>query len=269
MSTSRKNPKRKPPEHNGWTHSGLILDLCSTLEQANDYICNEVYAGSRFLEKRPVPDVLRVRMSYTRPDFSIYEIKVSRADFMSDIRSDKWKTYLPYCSRFYFATPATGVTTIDDIPFVAGWMVRGPNGWRTAKTPKIRDFEPDFHYALALLISEQKHRWAAESRAEANKKLRHPSQVQWSEKMAARVKRVEEEIRDKNSLRNQLMRARTSLKENFNIDLEKYWMWDDAANKIRDMKTGISSSDVACIRRNLAQISKTLDEVAGPAKKED
>jgi len=219
----KPEPKKKKAETNGWTHGGLITDLCEDINSSNDYICGEVYAGSRFLERRPVPDALRIRMSYTRPDFAIYEIKVSRPDFLSDIRSDKWQTYLPYCSRFYFATPAEGVCTLDDIPFVAGWMVRGPNGWTTKKTPKVREFTPDFHYALALLISEQKYRVRAETAAAANRKMAHTHNVNWSRKIVERMKRVEETIRENSVIRSRLISSRDALKKHFGVDIGQYW----------------------------------------------
>ena len=261
-----KPPAKKPkPETNGWTHGGLITDLCENINSSSDYICGEVYAGSRFLERRPCPDALRVRMSYTRPDFAIYEIKVSRPDFLSDIRSDKWQTYLPYCSRFYFATPAEGVCTLDDIPFVAGWMVRGPTGWSTKKTPKVREFEPDFHYALALLISEQKYRVRAEAQANANKKMAHGHNVNWSKKMSERVERVEAEIKANWESRRKLISARDAFNKHFGTDLGDYWRFNDMDRFVKDLKMGLDGAKVEDLRHHLKEITAIIDKVAGPA----
>lgn len=260
-----KPKKRKPVAGaEGWTHAGLIRDLCAQIDTSNDYICSEVYAGSRFLERRPVPDALRIRMSYTRPDFAIYEIKVSRADFLADIRTDKWQTYLPYCSRFYFATPEHGVATADDIPFVAGWMVRGENGWRTCKTPAVRPFEPDYHYALALLISEQKHRWAAERRDQRNKKLAHTPNVEWSEHMAARVHKYEEGMKELSGIRHKLIHAKAALKKHFGIDMQNYWAWDGVANRLGEMKQGLSQENARNLRYHIDNLNKIVNEVAPP-----
>ena len=267
-------PDPKPPAKkakavtNGWSHSGLIEDLCVTVNGSNDYICGEVYAGSRFLERRPCPDALRIRMSYTRPDFAIYEIKVSRPDFLSDIRSDKWQTYLPYCSRFYFATPDIGVATIEDIPFVAGWMVRGANGWRTVKTPKVREFTPDFHYALALLISEQKYRVRAEVAAAANRKLAHGHNVNWSTKIVDRVKHVEDQIRNNWASRKKIISARNALKKHFGIDIGDYWRFNDMDSAFKDMKTGLSEQHVRRLRQDLADMTRIINDIAGPEKPE-
>ena len=264
--TPKVEVKKKKPETNGWTHGGLITDLCETVNSSDDYVCAEVYAGSRFLERRPVPDALRIRMSYTRPDFAIYEIKVSRADFLSDIRSDKWQTYLPYCSRFYFATPATGVCTLEDIPFVAGWMVRGPDGWKTKKTPKVREFEPDYHYALALLISEQKYRVRAENEAARRRKLAHGDNVNWSKKVIDRVARVEKDILANKGMRAKLISARNALKQHFGVDIGDYWRFSDMDSTFKDLKMGLDEWKVERLRSHLKDISHIIDEVAGPEK---
>ena len=262
----KPEPKKKKAETNGWTHGGLITDLCENINSSSDYICGEVYAGSRFLERRPCPDALRVRMSYTRPDFAIYEIKVSRPDFLSDIRSDKWQTYLPYCSRFYFATPAEGVCTIDDIPFVAGWLVRGPNGWITKKTPKVREFTPDFHYCLALLISEQKYRVRAEQAAAANRKLAHTHNVNWSKKVVDRMARVEAAIAGNWETRSKLISAKKALLTHFGIDLGGYFRFHDMDTAFKDLKMGLDGRNLESIRYHLKELSDIVDKVAGAEK---
>ena len=262
-----KLPAKKPKAvTNGWTHGGLITDLCENINSSNDYICGEVYAGSRFLERRPCPDALRVRMSYTRPDFAIYEIKVSRPDFLSDIRSDKWQTYLPYCSRFYFATPEHGVATIDDIPFVAGWMTRGEKGWRTVKTPKVREFEPDYHFALALLISEQKYRVRAEVAAAANRKMAHSANVNWSKKIIDRVTKTEEAIKNNWEIRHKLISARDAMKKHFGIDIGEYWRFHDMDGFFKNLKMGLDADKVKSLRYNLHAIERLIDDVAGKEK---
>ncbi len=34
-----------------------------------------------------------------------FEVKVSRSDFLRDVKSDKYRAYLPSCQHFYFVTP--------------------------------------------------------------------------------------------------------------------------------------------------------------------
>lgn len=56
-------------------------------------------------------------------DFLIIEIKSSVADFRSDA---KWRDYLPYCDRFYFAVPETFPTGI--LPEDCGLMIADSYG---------------------------------------------------------------------------------------------------------------------------------------------
>ncbi len=103
----------------------------------------------------PRADVLGVKPSYTRFCVSIYEVKISRSDFMSDIRSGKWRTYLPHCHRFYFAT-LPGVCEKSDIPPEAGWMVRGENSWTSRKASPSRAVEIPVQTLQALVFARQR-----------------------------------------------------------------------------------------------------------------
>lgn len=57
-------------------------------------------------------DGLAIKKSYTQPCIAIYEIKVSRGDFLQD---PKWHLYLQYCNEFYFVVPK-GMVKKDEIP---------------------------------------------------------------------------------------------------------------------------------------------------------
>lgn len=65
-----------------------------------------------------VIDVWACPYSFTRPVIA-YEIKVSRADFLRDLRDEKWRQYLPFCDRFYFVTP-WGMVERAEVPAPAG-----------------------------------------------------------------------------------------------------------------------------------------------------
>lgn len=133
-------------------HIRLVEDLALSLD--TPYI--NVPCGSIWLNKgTPIADVCVVKPSYTRFCLSIYEVKFSRADFLSDIRSEKWKKYLYHCHRFYFAT-TSGIVKLEDIPTEAGWIVRGNNGWRVMKSALNRDVEIGGETLLSLLFYKQK-----------------------------------------------------------------------------------------------------------------
>lgn len=107
----------------------------------------------------PIPgtqfaDVVVVKPSFSRFCLSIYEIKVSRADFQSDIRSGKYKGYLSHSHRLYFATPA-GMVTKDEIPEEAGWIARGPSGWKVMKAAPAREINIPEKTMMSLIFKKQ------------------------------------------------------------------------------------------------------------------
>jgi hypothetical protein len=63
------------------------------------------------------------------------EVKVSRADFLSDIRSEKWKRYRRFSCRIWFATPA-GMIRPDELPEGLGLWEYGER-WRQVVQPKF------------------------------------------------------------------------------------------------------------------------------------
>lgn len=139
-----------------WTHDALAEDLAMSLGIL-PYL--NVVLGSPWLaaahDGPPRADVLGIKPSYTRFCVAIYEIKVSRPDFLSDIRSGKWRSYLPHCHRFYFAT-LPGVCSKDDIPAEAGWMVRSDKTWTTRKAAKPRPVEVPVETLQALIFARQR-----------------------------------------------------------------------------------------------------------------
>jgi len=71
-------------------------------------------------------DVLLFRAlnGYKQIVLEAYEVKATRADFLSDIRSAKWRRYLPRLTRFNFAAPI-GVVKESDLPPEAGLIEMG------------------------------------------------------------------------------------------------------------------------------------------------
>lgn len=115
-----------------------------------------IWLGQTHDYERPgLADVMTIKPSYTKFCLSIYEVKVTRSDFLSDIRAEKWKRYLPHCHRFYFATLPNLVSKAD-IPPEAGWIVKGPNSWTYRKAAPARDISIPEHTMLSLLFSKQR-----------------------------------------------------------------------------------------------------------------
>jgi hypothetical protein len=153
-----------------WEHNELAEDLgdakqtnfldvplgsvyLGILDRANKGIINEVQRA----------DVIEVKPSYNRFCVSIYEVKVSRSDFLSDIRSGKWRGYLDHCHRFYFAVPS-GMVKKEEMPEEAGLIVRGEKGWQTQKAAVCRDIEIPYFTLLSMIFSKQREYYRTKQR---------------------------------------------------------------------------------------------------------
>lgn len=127
-----KSNKKK----NKFSHRELCFDLAEA--KATNYI--EVPLGSSYLNYGSLPqaDVITIKPSYNRFNLDIYECKVSRSDFLKDIKTGKYKKYIEHCNRLYFAV-TSGVAKKEEIPDGVGLIIRGENGWSTVKSAKKRN----------------------------------------------------------------------------------------------------------------------------------
>ena len=114
-----------------------------------------VHLGSAWLSDASRADVVCCKASYTSFSLDIMEVKISREDFLSDIRKKKWMDYLPHCNRFYFAVKK-GVCTKEDIPEEAGLLVYNGNTWTTAKLAPKRDVDIPKETFLSLIFARQR-----------------------------------------------------------------------------------------------------------------
>lgn len=64
-----------------------------------------------------------------------HEVKISRADFQSDLRSGKWRLYTRFSCRVFFAAPK-GLIEVGELPSEAGlWEHDGR--WQLSKPAKF------------------------------------------------------------------------------------------------------------------------------------
>lgn len=90
-----------------------------------------------------------VKRKFTNPH--IFEVKGERSDFTNEIRTGKWRKYLPWCCRFDFVTPA-GLCEKAEIPAEAGWLVLEDGNFRRRKRAQVRTAEvPDWFLMRAAL----------------------------------------------------------------------------------------------------------------------
>ena len=112
------------------THAGVQRDLAEWLRNPRGSARPPVVAEELAIEgswgDHGRLDVLLFRAlnGYKQIILEGYEVKATRADFLSDIRAGKWKRYLPRLTRFYFAAPI-GVIKEGELPGDAGLIERG------------------------------------------------------------------------------------------------------------------------------------------------
>ena len=95
-------------------------------------------------------DAWVMKKSWANANAIVYEIKVSRSDFLND---NKYQLYLPYCNEFYFVCPPNLIQA-NEIPDDCGLMWAASTGTRlyTKKKAKHRDvIIPDDLYRYVLM----------------------------------------------------------------------------------------------------------------------
>lgn len=114
-----------------WKHDDLLADLAAHLDGADRMIWTDMQLGP---SGSPRPDVFVLQKSYSKPQPTAYEIKVSRSDLRSDTTSGKWQSYLKYAGAVIFAVP-DGLCSPDEIPTGCGLIVRKDQVWRNVRKP--------------------------------------------------------------------------------------------------------------------------------------
>lgn len=129
-------------------HDELQHDLATSFAGNGETILEKLSLGS--YGGNGQMDVFRMKLSRTNPNPTCYEVKVSRSDFHADTQAGKYRRYLPYVRRLYFAAPA-GMLSKDEIPGGCGLTVRGDKGWSVIKAAPI--YQPDPEKWPSLLLS--------------------------------------------------------------------------------------------------------------------
>jgi len=140
-----------------WNAKSLSEELAQQKDTGIWITWVQVPLGSVQMSNVGVADVLAVRKSFTNPNFIIYEVKVTRGDFLSDVNRGKYRRYFPDCCQLYFAAPA-GVIKKEDLPEGTGLIVRGENGWHVIKAAPRREHRPDEQLLLKLLMRGYENR---------------------------------------------------------------------------------------------------------------
>ena len=131
----------------------LGQDLARFLVNSGPWmVWTQLPLGSVWFDKPGVVDVLAVLKSWTGMSVKIYEVKVSRSDFLADVNRGKYERYLDCCTQFYFAAPA-GLIQKTELPQGCGLITRSEDkGWHVTKAGAWRDFQWKENVLFKLLI---------------------------------------------------------------------------------------------------------------------
>lgn len=124
----------------------------------SDIFLTEVKTDSTWVGRPQRCDAVAVKPSWTNPCITIYEVKVSRNDFMQD---EKYVGYLPLCHRFYFAAPL-GIIKPDELREDIGLITYNPDtgGLRTVRKALYKPLESlptKLLYYLVLSRTDRDH----------------------------------------------------------------------------------------------------------------
>lgn len=140
-------------------HDELAENLRETREQVGEVAVTKLALGP--WGDAGEMDVFAIRTSRTKPLPTCYEVKVSRADFLADLRSEKFRRYEPWCARGYFAV-LDGVASRSDVPDGWGLLVYGRTGWHSVKAARVRPMLPEraAKVYLATHLRQSEKPWA-------------------------------------------------------------------------------------------------------------
>lgn len=199
------------------THKELQADLALALRAQKRLVLQEVDLCSRWANVpridgkdedgrytftkpgAPRIDVLRVSESYTKFEVFAYECKATRSDFLSDMRNGKWRQYLPYCHRLYFAVDY-GVCDATEIPAECGLLMRRKSGkgWQTVKQAPTPAPEHELQWGtdtfLAVLFSIYRQPQPLQEREQRQRNVHsewREHSKKFGERMAKAISRAE------------------------------------------------------------------------------
>ena len=84
------------------------------------------------------PDVFAVQATHITSKWKpvTYEVKVSRADLLADLRSEKWRRYLRFSAYVRIAMPGWLVNP-SELPDELGLIAFGGRAWKTVKRGRL------------------------------------------------------------------------------------------------------------------------------------
>lgn len=231
----------------GWKHDELANDLAAHLRgyARPAMIWTDMQLGPAGSAR---PDVYSIEPTYSRFIAAAYEVKISRADFLSDVTSGKALRYLEFAGSLVYATPK-GMVRKDEIPHGCGLIERSDTGWRYAKKPKVNPVQNLPRDAWMKLLIDGVHRCQMLARDPQARQANPWKQEELARKMLGDelAKMMRDRQWAKHSLQQeveQLQRERASTAE--------------ARNAERQRQIGAANAELANIRALIAAEARGL-----------
>jgi len=147
------------------SHTDLIISLGEHLRGGGWIVFPEITLGSAWIQRNAQrADILAMKPSYRKAQVTIFEVKVSRSDFLADVNAGKYRGYLEHCERLSFATPK-GMIKKSEVPEGCGLVTHNDNRWHTVKAARVREYEPDPTVLQSCIFSAADAAWRKERAA--------------------------------------------------------------------------------------------------------
>lgn len=122
------------------THDGLAHDLAlwlSTPARRGESRGRLTWENIQFPDERVRPDVFSILTTLNPKRICpiTYEVKINRGDFLAELRTGKWRSYLPFSAYVFLAMPY-GLADEIEIPKELGILYRFDLGWHLVRRGK-------------------------------------------------------------------------------------------------------------------------------------
>lgn len=140
------------------------IEKCLAKRHLENLFFTQIKNGPTWHSKNlAIMDAWGMQPSWTKPEFTGYEIKVSRSDFIQDT---KFVNYLELCQYFYFVSPKE-IIKESELPEQAGLMVCYPSGHlKILKKAPFRNIYPPSEFFLYLFMNKITKNWERGTRIE-------------------------------------------------------------------------------------------------------
>lgn len=230
-----------------------------------DFFLTEVKSGSSWMTAKgdmKILDALAIRKSWTNPCFTGYEVKISRSDFLRDI---KFYTYEELCNCLYIVCPKNMIKRTE-VPETVGLMYYDHEK-KTITTKKKAiyrkiEYSPDMLlYIIYSRLDSDRYPFFSDKK-EYYKAYLEGKRDNRELGRAIKTKLVEDNIRLEMDLETM-----KSFQGHYNTYkaikgvLEKHhiYVWrSDIANELDKALSRKCPEDISCIRRSLENIVNRL-----------